>query len=248
MLKIRNKNDKEAEIFISGDIIDDQEGDFLSAVWGVESGYEWPAKIRQQLDELKGKDLTIYINSDGGLVNAGVAMANMIARHDGHTTAIIDGWCCSIATQIFFAADERKMPANAYLMIHKPTGPEDGNADDHRKVADILDTLQEGLESTYRKAKLDGVTDGQITAMVNDETWLTGEDAAKIFKIEVLEPSEAAACAAGKRPVNFKKAPKVLQFAARDKPEPESAGDDNDHEIDKAKINIALALAKGVLQ
>lgn len=257
MLKIKNKADNTAEIIISGDIIDDADGDFLSSVWGVESGYEWPAKIKQQLDELKGKDLTIYINSDGGMINAGVAMANMIARHDGHTTAIVDGWCCSIATQIFFAADERKMPENAYLMIHKPTvALADGNSYDLRKMAETLDTLQEGLETTYRRAAREGIADDYIHDMVNDETWLTGKEASEIFNIELMEPVSAVACA-GKRFVNSGKAPKGLRFSARDKPKaeeepikPEPSTDKPvdvvDNIVDKCQALALLAKLKGV--
>ena len=259
MLKIKNKADNTAEIIISGDIIDDADGDFLSSVWGVESGYEWPAKIKQQLDELKGKDLTIYINSDGGMINAGVAMANMIARHDGHTTAIVDGWCCSIATQIFFAADERKMPENAYLMIHKPSvAIADGNAYDLRKTAETLDKLQEGLETTYRRAAREGIADDYITDMVNDETWLTGKEASEIFNIELLEPASAVACA-GKRFVNSGKAPKGLRFSARDKPkaaeepikqEPsiDKPVDVVDNIVDKCQALALLAKLKGALK
>lgn len=248
MLKIKNQTDKTAEIYISGDIIDDVEGDFLSSVWGVESGYEWPAKIRQQLDELKGKDLTIYINSDGGMIGAGVAMANMIARHDGHTKAVVDGWCCSIATQIFFAADEREMPENAYLMIHKPSVGVNGNAFDLRKTAEILDTLQEGLETTYRKAAKEGITNERISDMVNEETWLTGKEAAEIFDIIVTDASEAVACA-GKKFVNFNKAPKDLRFSPRDKPATavNNVVDTVDNTANICRIETALALAKGAL-
>ena len=243
LLKIKNKSDTSAEIYISGDIVDDAEGDFLSNAWGVENGYEWPSKIKQQLDSLKGKDLTIYINSDGGMVSAGVAMANMIARHDGHTTAIVDGWCCSIATQIFFSADARKMPSNAYLMIHKPTVSVSGDANAMRKAAEILDVLQDGLETTYRKAAREDVADDYIHDLVNVETWFTGEEAAKIFDIDVLDPSDAVACA-GKRPLNFFKAPKDLHFSARDKP---SDVDIVDNHVDKCKAEVALALAKGAI-
>lgn len=248
MLKIKNKDEKNAEIYISGNIVDDADGDFLSSVWGVEDGYEWPAKIRQQLDELKGKDLTIYINSDGGYVAAGVAMANMIARHEGHTTAVVDGWCCSIATQIFFSADERKMPENAYLMIHKPAVAVAGDAYDLRKTADVLDTLQEGLETTYRNAAKEGVTAEAITEMVNEETWLTGAEASKIFDIALLAKSEAVACA-GKKPMNFKKVPDDLRFSDRGKDPAEIKNVESvDNTMDKCRIEAALAIAKGVLK
>lgn len=101
---IRIKNDaKSAEVYISGDIIDDVDGEEIKAWYGNDaSGYKWPDSVKRDLDAIDDDaPLTIYINSDGGSVPAGVAIANMIARHKGKTTAVVDGWCCSIATQIF---------------------------------------------------------------------------------------------------------------------------------------------------
>ena len=83
MIEIRNETAESAELYISGNIIDDDTGGLIDAWYENSTGYQWPDKIRQQLDSLRGKDLTIYINSDGGSVPAGVAMANMIERHDG---------------------------------------------------------------------------------------------------------------------------------------------------------------------
>ena len=214
MIEIRNETAESAELYISGNIIDDDTGGLIDEWYENSTGYQWPDKIRQQLDSLRGKDLTIYINSDGGSVPAGVAMANMIARHDGRTTAIVDGWCCSIATQIFFAADVRRIPANAYLMIHKPAvyGAA-GNADDLRREADVLDTIQQGLEATYRKAAHEDVTDADIHAMVNEETWLTGEQAAAFFHVEVLESERMAACVGSTK--LMRDVPADLRFAVK---------------------------------
>ena len=83
MLKINNSAES-AELYITGDIVDDTDGAALAA-WDMGDGYEWPADIRSQLDAMRGKPLTVYINSDGGSVPAGVAIANMIARHDAPT-------------------------------------------------------------------------------------------------------------------------------------------------------------------
>lgn len=237
MLKIKNSADS-ADIYISGAIIDDEDGGWLES-WKVSgTGYEWPNNIKAKLAEIDDDaPLTIYINSDGGSVPAGVAIANMIARHKGKTTAVVDGWACSIATQIFFAADERKIPSNAYLMIHKPSTCVCGNADDFQQAIDTLNVLQEGLETTYRKAACEGVTDEQIHQMVEDTTWLTGADAA-LFNIELLEATQTAACASG--PVKFKNMPKGINFADR-KPVPEPQDADNY----KVRAAIQLAIMEG---
>lgn len=191
MLKIKNKSAL-AEIYISGEIVDDASGGLISD-WrnGNSAGYEFPSKLKEQLDAVKDKPLEIHINSCGGSVFAGVAMANFIANHKPKTTCIVDGIAASIASQIFLSADECKMPSNAYLMIHKPLIEISGNAEDLRKAIEVLDTLQEGLESTYNKKARAGVKKSDINQMVNTETWFTGTEAAKTFQIELLEPAKA---------------------------------------------------------
>lgn len=262
MIEIRNETDRSAELYLSGSIIDDDTGGLIEEFYENSTGYQWPDKIRQQLDSLRGKDLTIYINSDGGSVPAGVAMANMIARHDGRTTAIVDGWCCSIATQVFFSADVRKIPANAYLMVHKPAVYAGGNADDLRKSAEVLDTIQRGLEETYIKAARADVTAETIHQMVNEETWLTGKEAAEFFTVELLEASQMAACA-GKAKF-MQHIPEGVRRAADEKPPREKpAAEAAEESCQKAakeqercqkaaremrqRAEIALALAKGAM-
>ena len=241
MLTIKNKADV-AEIYIEDEIIDDSEGGWLGD-WrnGDTTGYGFPAKLRAQLDEVKDKPLEIHINSYGGSVFAGTAMANMIANHKPKTTAIIDGIAASIASQIFFAADECKMPSNAYLMIHRPFSITGGNSDDMRKAAEILDTLQNGIESTYRKKALDGVTDEEIHEMVNAETWFTGETAAQKFKITLTDPLKVLNCAGSKdkfQAMNFKNIPDTFKFS--DNKTLPVTSDDN-------RIKIALAKANSLI-
>lgn len=245
MLKIKNNADG-AEMYISGAIIDDEEGGWFESWKDSGTGYEWPNNIKAKLDEIDDDaPLTIYINSDGGSVPAGVAIANMIARHKGKTTAVVDGWACSIATQIFFAADERKIPSNAYLMIHKPSTCVCGNADDFQQAIDTLNVLQEGLETTYRKAACEGVTDEQIHQMVEDTTWLTGADAAELFDIELLEATQTAACAGG--PIKFKNMPKGINLADEKPviPKQEPAPKLQDANNYKMRAAIQLAITEG---
>lgn len=251
-IEIRNETDKSADLYLSGSIIDDDAGGLIDEWCDNSIGYQWPDKVRSQLESLKGKALTIYINSDGGSVPAGVAMANMIARHDAPTTAVVDGWCCSIATQVFFAADRRRIPANAYLMIHKPAVYAGGDADELRKTADVLDTIQRGLEETYLKAARAGVTAETLHQMVNAETWLTGKEAAEFFTVELLEAAQMAACA-GKAKF-MQHIPEGVRRAAEEKPPQEKpAAEAAEERCQKAamemrqRAEIALALAKGAM-
>ena len=240
MLTVKNKADA-AEIYLSGDIVDDADGGFLEDMRGGEiTGYEFPQKLRAQLDAIGAETpIELHINSCGGSVFAGVAMANFIANHKGKTTAVVDGIAASIASQIFFAADVCKIPSNCYLMLHRPSTEISGNAEELRKAAEILDTLQTGLETTYQRKALDGVTAEEIHSMVESETWLTGEEAARKFQVKVLNPVKTlnAVGNINKLKAMGTKIPPSLNFldeAARIK------------EIE-AEIEIALALVEGVL-
>lgn len=244
MLKIENKAESNAaEIYINGEIIDNKNAAFAQ-MFDDGKNYAWPADLKKQLDELKGKDLTVYINSPGGNVFAGVAMASFLKRHDGKTTAIVDGWCCSIATEIFFACQTRKIPANAYLMIHKPSAAVQGTSDDMLKAADMLDTIQNGIESVYQEAARDDVTAQDITDMVNDGTWLTGDEAALFFDVEVMRPLDMVACAKGETP--FDNMPKNITLKnASDTVK--SRVDDKENKCERLKIDMALIEAEEAL-
>jgi ATP-dependent protease ClpP protease subunit len=249
-LKIKNQTDTSAEMYISGDIVGDDIGGTLEYFGDDGTGYNWPNNIKQQLDAVGDKDLTVYINSGGGDVFAGMAIANMIKRHKCQTTAVVDGYCCSIATQILFAADKCKMPKNAYLMIHKPATCACGDANDMRKTIDVLDTIQQGIETTYNDAAKEGVSADKIHEMTENETWLTGEAAAEVFNIEVLDAVQAVAYA-GDTAKFFKNKPENLHFMTEKQPPEPPKPTDNAAKIaaenkkKSQKAQIALALAKG---
>lgn len=190
---LRMKNaagDKPAELYITGDIMDDS---FKGWSWGEDMS-TYPSDIREMLSGLNGQDLTVYINSGGGDVFAGMAIAAMIERYPGKTTAVVDGLSASIATQIMFACDKVSVPENAYIMIHKPSSVSIGSADDMRQAADVLDKIQDGIELRYKKWAQDNVTADKIKQMVNDGTWLSGAEAADVFKIDTVDALQAVAC------------------------------------------------------
>lgn len=82
------------------------------------------------------------------------------------------------------------------------------NADDLRKDAESLDTCQEAIMQTYMtKAKVDKE---EIEQKVNDETWLTGEEAAELFDIKVEEANDAVACAGSSMFFCYKNVPTSL--------------------------------------
>lgn len=65
--------------------------------------------------------INIHINSGGGSVFGGIAIYNMLKRNSAQKTVYIDGIAASIASVIAMAGDRIIVPANATMMIHKPS-------------------------------------------------------------------------------------------------------------------------------
>jgi ATP-dependent protease ClpP protease subunit len=205
-MTIKNQTDSSADLFFYGDIV--------SETWQSECYEEdmAPGDVKEFLDQLDGtENINIHINSGGGSVFGGIAIYNMLRRNNAHKTVYVDGLAASIASVIMMAGDEIVMPKNATVMIHKPSASyffTTKNADDLRKDAESLDTCQEAIMQTYMtKAKVDKE---EIEQKVNDETWLTGEEAAELFDIKVEEANDAVACAGSSMFFCYKNVPTSL--------------------------------------
>lgn len=181
ILNLTNVTTDSADLYIHGNIV--------SSWWGAwDSTDQYPAKIKNFLDGAKGKNLNVYINSGGGSIFAGMAIYNMIKRHNGKTTTYIDGIAGSIASVIALASDRVIMPSNTTFFVHKPLAQRvTGNADKLREYANQLDNLQASLMTVYKENLAPGATIEEVEALVNKESYLTAEETAKYFNIELAE-------------------------------------------------------------
>ena len=188
MLEIKNFTDTSCDLYFYGDIVDSWSG-----AWDDTDQY--PEAIKSFLDEAKDKNINIYINSGGGSVMSGMAIYNMLKRHKGYKTVYVDGLAGSIASVIALAGDKIVIPKNAYMMIHKPWCTCGGNANDFREMANTLDKVEQGILNVYKDNLASEMLYDEIVEMVNNETWLTGEEAAKYFaNVEIIEPLQLVAC------------------------------------------------------
>lgn len=142
----------------------------------------------------KYENVDLHINSGGGDAFAGIAIYNILKRHNGKITTYIDGLAASAASVIALAGDVVKMPKSAELMVHQPWSVAVGNAEDMRKCADNLDNCCASIMAVYYDNKTNETTNEEIEEIVKAETWLTAENAKKYFKnIEIEEQAKIAA-------------------------------------------------------
>lgn len=179
-LQVKNITKTKADVYFYGEIVSDS--------WEKWSDTDTcPQDVLDILEETKGKELDIYINSPGGSVFAGYAIYNILSRVKEKKICYIDGVAGSIASVICMVGDEIVMPSNSYLMIHKPSNIIWGNATEMRKMADDLDTIQIGIENVYKNKLNDGVDIEVIRGLMDKESWLPANEASKYFKVKLIE-------------------------------------------------------------
>ncbi|MBP3929620.1 MAG: Clp protease ClpP [Peptostreptococcaceae bacterium] len=231
-LQIKNSTETTCDLYFYGDIVD--------SWWGAwDDTDQYPESIKNFLDGAKGKDINIYINSGGGSVFAGMAIYNMLKRHQGYKIVHVDGLAGSIASVIALAGDKVIIPSNAYMMIHKPWSGLYGNSTELREMADTLDKIEEGILNVYKENLAENADIEVIKAMVNAETWLTGDEAAKYFNIQVSDSVDAVACTSDYFN-KYNKVPKNLSNKFKKEEMPKNNIEDNTLEKEMLLMELEL--------
>lgn len=191
-IEIKNQTEESADLCFFGDINSESLGEWQKYYPEDKA----PQDVKDFLDQLENvSKINVHINSGGGSVFGGIAIYNMLKHFDAEITVYVEGLAASIASVIAMAGNRIIIPANAQMMIHKPSSFAMGNADELRKEADILDGCQKVILNTYMKHAKEGVTEEQINDLINAETWKNGEEWQEYFDIEVSESSQAVAAA-----------------------------------------------------
>lgn len=123
------------------------------------------------------KDISMYINSPGGIVTSGLAIYDTMEYIRPEVSTVCMGQAASMGSLLLTAgaAGKRYSLPNARIMTHQPSGGFQGQATDieiHAK--EILD-LRQRLNGIYEKHS--GKTIKQIEKIMDRDTFMTAEDA-----------------------------------------------------------------------
>lgn len=119
--------------------------------------------------------INLRINSPGGSVFEGVAIANALRAHPANVTCYVDSLAASIASVIALSGDRLVMQPQSMLMIHDASGGCQGNAKDMQDMADLLGKVSDNIAGAY--AAKAGGTREDWRATMQAETWYTAEEA-----------------------------------------------------------------------
>ena len=122
-------------------------------------------QLVSNLKDIDADEITVRINSPGGSVFDGIAIYNALHYHKAHINVRIEGLAASIASVIAMAGDTVHMAANALLMIHNPFSWVGGDAEELRKMADMLDKTTGVIAQTY--ASSSGLVVTEVINLMN---------------------------------------------------------------------------------
>ncbi len=175
---------KERIIFLTGPVEDGMSALICSQLLFLES-------------ENPKKEISMYINSPGGVVTSGLAIYDTMQYIKSPVTTVCMGMAASMGSLLLCAgaAGQRVALPNARIMVHQPSGGFRGQASDiMRHAEDILKTKQR-LNEIY--VKHCGRTYEEVEQTLDREHFMSSEEA-KAWGIvdhvyENREASEAGA-------------------------------------------------------
>ena len=155
---------RERIIFLTGEVEDNMASLIVAQLLFLES-------------ENPGKDISMYINSPGGVVTAGMAIHDTMQYIRPKVSTVCIGQACSMGSFLLAAGEPGMRVAlpQARIMIHQPSGGARGMASDIEIQAREILRLKQEMHELY--AKFTGRTVEEVTAAMDRDTWMTSHEA-----------------------------------------------------------------------
>ena len=154
---------KERIIFISGEINDTLANSVIAELL--------------YLDSLNHNDISLYINSPGGVITSGMAIYDTMNFIKSDVSTICIGMAASMAAFLLSSGSKGKryILPNADVMIHQPLGGAEGQATDIKIASDRIISLRNKLNKIL--AKNTGKSLSKIEKDTERDNYLTADDA-----------------------------------------------------------------------
>ena len=137
------------------------------------------------------KEVSIYINSPGGVVSSGLAIYDTMQYIKPEVSTLCIGQAASMGSLLLSAGapGKRFSLPNARIMVHQPSGGFQGQASDIERHAQEILSLRSRLNDIY--VKHTGQNLKTIEKALDRDTFMTSDDAMKFGLIDkVVENRE----------------------------------------------------------
>ena len=155
---------RERIIFVTGEVEDHMASVIVAQLLFLES-------------ENPSKDISMYINSPGGVVTAGMAIHDTMQYIKPKVSTVCIGQACSMGSFLLAAGEPGMRVAlpQARIMIHQPSGGARGMASEIEIQAREILRLKKTMHELY--AKYTGKTEQEVADAMDRDTWLSASEA-----------------------------------------------------------------------
>ncbi len=169
---------KERIIFLNGEVNDETSALVCAQLLFLEA-------------ENPKKDISLYINSPGGVITSGMAMYDTMQYISCDVATICIGQACSMGSFLLAggAKGKRYSLPNSQIMIHQPSGGARGQAADIEIQAKLILDLRKRLNAIY--AQNTGQKISVIEKAMDRDNFMTPEEALKFGLIDHIISNRA---------------------------------------------------------
>ena len=162
---------RERIIFVTGEVEDHMASVIVAQLLFLES-------------ENPSKDISMYINSPGGVVTAGMAIHDTMQYIKPKVSTVCIGQACSMGSFLLAAGEPGMRVAlpQARIMIHQPSGGARGMASDIEIQAREILRLKETMHELY--SKYTGKSVKQVAEAMDRDTWMSADEASKFGLVD----------------------------------------------------------------
>ena len=134
------------------------------------------------------KDISLFINSPGGVVTAGMAIYDVMQFIKCDVATYVMGQACSMGSLLATAgaAGKRFMLPNARHMIHQPSGGARGQATDMAIQVEEILKMKKTLTDIYVKHNSKGKSYEQFAADMERDKFMSAQEALEYGLIDKI--------------------------------------------------------------
>ena len=134
------------------------------------------------------KDISLFINSPGGVVTAGMSIYDTMQFIRPDVATYVMGQACSMGSLLATAGAKGKrfMLPNARHMIHQPSGGARGQATDMLIQVEEILKMKKSLTEIYAKHNSKGKTFEQLTADMERDNFMSAQEALEYGLIDQI--------------------------------------------------------------
>ncbi len=152
---------------------------FINGAISTEMSHVIVAQLLFLESENPDKDISLYINSPGGEVTAGMAIYDTMQFIKCDVQTIVMGQACSMGSLLAQAGakSKRMILPMARHMIHQPSGGARGQATDMLIQVEEILAMKKNLTEIYVEHNTAGKTFDQLSADMERDNYMSAEQA-----------------------------------------------------------------------